>query len=360
MKVILVITGLRMGGAENQVCDLADKLHELGNEVMIISLLKGVEVKPKNLEIQLEELNVNAYNIPRCIVEFISRIRLFKPDVVHSHLFHAIVFSRISRLFVAIPKLISTHHGMRETTSFRRSIFKITDFLDNFSTAVSAKAAKSFASSNSKASSGVKIVYNGIDLVRFKFSEEKRVELRTKLEIAVETKVILAVGRLVWEKDYTNLIDSFVIASGEISGLSLMIIGDGPMREELVYYVEQLNIASRVKFLGKRTDTDELYNIADIVVSSSVREGFGLVLVEAMACERSVVATNCGIADEFDKNLVDFVKPKSPDLLAKAIIVSLSRDTSKKNSNHKRSLEFVSSKFSMDNIVLDWLELYKS
>ena len=82
MKVIMVITGLRMGGAENQVCDLADKLYELGNEVTIISLLKGVEVKPKNLEIQLEELNINVYNVPRCIIKFISRKSLITQQIL--------------------------------------------------------------------------------------------------------------------------------------------------------------------------------------------------------------------------------------------------------------------------------------
>ena len=360
MRILMVISGLRIGGAETQVCDLSDKLHELGHDLRIITLLSGAEIVPISREIKIIELNFDKYGLFSGLSKFRTSIKTFKPDVVHAHLFHAIVLSRIIRLFVSIPKLIGTHHGMKETSFFRRALFAVTDFLEDMTTAVSIKASKAYKNVSPIASNGVRVIHNAIELTKFRFSEEKRVVLRAKLGISNESKVILAIGRLVWEKDYINLIESFVLASARIPDLLLVIIGDGPERKSLVRYVNQLDITDRVQFLGKQSPSYPWFSIADLFVSSSVREGFGLVLVEAMASGRPIVATNCGIADEFDKNLVDFVEPSSPGLLSKAIVTSIQKDKETKRANALKSLEFVRNKFSMDKIVLKWHELYES
>ena len=146
----------------------------------------------------------------------------------------------------------------------------------------------------------------------------------------------------------------------KIPDLYLVIIGDGPMRNELNDYVKELNILSKVKFLGKKTNIDFWYNVADVFVSSSEREGFGLVVAEAMACERIVVATNCGIVNVIDKNLVFTVEPRNSDLLSKAIISSLLIDKRTKRIIQEKSLKFVKQHFSIDEIVLAWLQTYNS
>lgn len=358
MKILLVITGLKMGGAENQICDLADKFVKLGHKVTIISLLDLVEIRPKNNDIKLITINLNKFNFIYCLVKFVLLIKKLDPDVIHANLFHAIIFSRISRVFVKTPNIICTHHGMQETKIIRRFVFRITDFLTDINTAVSESSAKAFIESNSGTNSKVKVVYNGIDLSNFKPQIDHRVILRDKLEISSETFVLLAVGRLVWEKDYENLLASFNLCLSKTDNLHLIIIGDGPLKTKLINKVKNLNIDKKVTFLGKRDDTKLWYNVADVFVSSSKREGFGLAIIEAIASKIPVVSTCEGIVSKFPNNLIIFAKTMNYKSLSEAIIKVLNKNSFEKEMISDKLYVFVEKNFCLDKVASTWLKIY--
>lgn len=357
MKIALVITGLQMGGAENQVCDLADKFYELGHEVIIISLLNLTEIKPKNKGIHIKILNLNILNLISCIYKFNQIIKSFKPNVVHTNLFHAIIFSRISRLFVSFPKLISTHHGMKETTFIRRFLFLITDFLTDINTNVSDISSYDFIKSCSGRKTDNIVVNNGINFKNFQFRKNKRIELRNQLNVSEETIVLLAVGRLVWEKNYLNLLKSFNLCLKNDSNLQLIIIGEGPLKNELKSYAKTLNIINKINFLGK-SDARFWYSAADIFVSSSLREGFGLAVIEAMASKRLVVMTKSGISSMFSKNLVSLSDSFSYKSISNAILDSLAKSKKEQNKITDSNYKFVKEQFSLDHIALKWINIY--
>ena len=358
MKITLVITCLQMGGAENQVCDLADKYHELGHEVMIISLLNLTELRPQNSSIQIKILNLKVFNSINCIYKFIQIINSFKPDVVHANLFHAIIFSRISSLFVSFPKLISTHHGMKETTFLRRCLFLITDFLTDLNTNVSDASANDFVESFSGRKSKTIVVSNGINFNIFKFRKDKRIELRNQLNISQKATVLLAVGRLVWEKNYINLLKSFNFCLSKNPKLQLIIIGDGPLKEELKSYAKKMNISNKIYFLGKKDNTKYWYSVADIFISSSKREGFGLAVIEAMASKRLVVMTKCGISSKFSKNLISLSESFNYKSISNAIFDSLLKLKKEQNKITDSNYIFVKEHFSLDQIAFSWINIY--
>ena len=126
INILFVITGLGMGGAETQVCNLADELAALGHEVSIIYLSGDKVVSPLNLEVKLIGLNLEN-NPLSLLVAFNSLRKLLKkikPDVVHSHMVHANIITRLVRLFCKIPVLISSAHSSNATSLAFEFVFK--------------------------------------------------------------------------------------------------------------------------------------------------------------------------------------------------------------------------------------------
>ena len=131
---------------------------------------------------------------------------------------------------------------------------------------------------------------------------------------------LLACGRLTKQKDYPTLFQAFARLSG--NDLRLNILGDGELRQSLTQMAQDLGIADRVTFLGFQRDPFSHMRRADIFVLSSRWEGFGNVLVEAMAMGTPVVSTDCphGPAEIIEDNLTGLLVPtESPEALAVAL-----------------------------------------
>ena len=107
----------------------------------------------------------------------------------------------------------------------------------------------------------------------------------------------------------------------ESQSIKLLIIGDGPLRKELEYQAIELGIEKNVVFLGQREDVPELLSVLDIFVMPSLNEGMGRAIVEAMASEKPVIASNVGgIPDVVDDKATGILVPsKSPEALSNAI-----------------------------------------
>ena len=138
MKILYVITGLGQGGAERVVCDLADQMHQRGHSVKIAYLTGDVFTKPRCPEIELIKINLNSlWLFPLAYIKLSKVIRIFKPDVVHSHMFHANIMARVARLLVNFPTLVSTAHSKNEGGKLRMLIYCLTNTLSDLNTNVS-------------------------------------------------------------------------------------------------------------------------------------------------------------------------------------------------------------------------------
>ena len=132
---------------------------------------------------------------------------------------------------------------------------------------------------------------------------------------------ILACGRLTRQKDYPTLLRAFAQLRGA-GAIRLDVLGEGELRGELEATARALGVAERVRFLGFRDDPYRHMRRADIFVLSSRWEGFGMVLVEAMAMGAPVVATDCphGPAEIVEDGRTGLlVPPGRPDALAGAL-----------------------------------------
>lgn len=361
MKIALIITGLGMGGAERQVCDLADQFASKDQHILLISMTGETVNRPQsNNLIEVAELDMTKTPLGFIKAYWQARrlINQFKPDVVHSHMVHANLFARLLRLSTRIPKLICTAHNTNEGGRGRMLAYRVTDALCDLSTNVSQEAVDAFIAQGAVPATRMVAMSNGIDTVRFTFNPACRASLRHQLKLEDDTPFILAVGRFNIQKDYPNLLNAFNQLSSEFSHAHLAIIGTGEEQANIEELAAQLGLIPRVHFLGLQRNVHEWMSAADLFVLSSAWEGFGLVVAEAMACERVVVATDCGGVKEVLGDSGILVPAKDSPALAKGLEKGLKLSSSIAQNNGKKSRQRVIEYYSLSSQAEKWLKLY--
>lgn len=351
MKIIFFITGLGMGGAEKVVCELADKLYEKGNEISIVYFTGNVLRRPSNnIEIKKFPLKMGISSV----VEFKKLLDYIKdksPDVIHAHMFHANIMARMIKFFYNKVRVICTSHSNYEGGALRMKIYALTEGLCEVHTNVSANAAQALMKAGAVRNKEIIPIYNGIETKKYlnipNIKEKKKRELGYKNT----DKLIVSIGRIDIPKDYPTLLKAFKLLLDSDKDLKLLIVGDGPKKDEMVNLAKHLNIEKEVAFLGIRYDIVELLNVSDIFVSSSAWEGFGLAILEAMLCEKPIVATRTDGAIELlpPDCLVDC---NDEFKLSESILNKIKYGS--KNYKYKNA-----AKFDWSYIVYSWERVYK-
>ncbi len=350
-----------MGGAERQVCDLADRFVILGHQVLLISMTGEIVNRPLSTAVDVIALHID--KTPQGFIRGYWKtrqlIKKFKPDVMHSHMFHANLFARLLRLTVRLPALICTAHSSNEGGSVRMLAYRLTDKLCDFNTNVSQEAADISVKRGAVSQHRIMAVHNGIDTIRFSFNQSSRSRARAELGLDDNVSLLLAVGRLTAAKDYPNLLSAFAKLTTNFRMAHLAIIGIGEEQDKLVSLVAALGLKEKVSFLGLRRDVSDWMSAADLFVLSSAWEGFGLVVAEAMACERVVVATDCGGVKEVLGGAGILVPAKNSEALSAAISQALSLDPITARKLGAQAREHVIQNYSLDTVAAKWIDLYK-
>ncbi|WP_201593331.1 glycosyltransferase [Psychrobacter sp. Pi2-51] len=360
MKILFIITGLGMGGAEHVVVNLADALVARGHEVKIAYLTGEALVLPSNPDIEVVFLcMVNGKDAFRACIKVRALVKKMQPDVVHSHMFHSNLLARLLRLTINIPTLICTSHSKDEGGRLRMLAYLLTDKLADISTNVSQDAVDSLVAKGATTTNRMVSVPNGVDTNKFFFNNVVRILTRNELKID-NVNIILAVGRMHKAKDYPNLLNAIASLKVMRQDFKVLIVGDGPLKEEVTSLAERLGITDVISFLGIRRDIPALMSASDVFTLSSAWEGFGLVVAEAMACERVVVATNCGGVNEVIGSKGFLVEPKNSELLAVELNKALNLNIAERFELGIAARKRIIDNYSLEANVEAYLELYNS
>ena len=138
---------------------------------------------------------------------------------------------------------------------------------------------------------------NGVNTDLFCVDEKMRDAIRRDYGISDKDILLLSLGRLTHEKGHHLALQAVGALGEKTANLKLLIVGDGPRRHALEASARRLNLTQQVKFAGAVTheETARFFNAADIFVMPSVTvEGLPMVLLEAMACAKPVIASRCG------------------------------------------------------------------
>ena len=355
MKILYIITGLQRGGAEKVVCDLADAMLAKGCEVKIAYLKGPLLTKPKSKNIELFNINLSKFtDLPKAYINLSKLINHYQPDIVHSHMVHANILSRLVRVSTPIDKLICSAHSSNEGGLIRMLSYRLTNSLSDLTTNVSKSAVEIFETRKAIPRNNMKYVYNGVDFNLFKYEPNARDIIRSNLDIDDDTKIILAVGRLNVAKNYPNLLAAVKILKNQISTpIKLLIAGDGELKTEINELVQTLDLSEEVSLLGNRKDIQKLMSACDVFVLSSDYEGLPTVLIEALACECQIVSTDVSGAAEV-LNIYGRIVPTNNSMeLANAIEEQLR--LTEKNINGRA---FAKRKFDLRVVTEQWLSIY--
>jgi glycosyltransferase involved in cell wall biosynthesis len=270
---------------------------------------------------------------------------------------------------VRSPKILTTVHNVYEGGWRRMLAYRLTDSLACRTTAVSQAAADRFIRLKAVPARKCVVLLNGIDNEEFSPNLDRRNWMRE--EMAAGRKFVwLAAGRMVAAKDYPNLLRAFRQVRAAIAEVELWIAGesadaqwtrtaDGKSGYVSAFAVESGSM-EQVRLLGLRRDMPALFDAADGFVSSSAWEGMPLVVGEAMAMEKPVVATDVGGTRELVGEAGIIVKAGNSDALAAAMIELMRQPAEQRKTLGGAARSRIVEDFSMDARADQWESLYRN
>lgn len=363
MNVLQIISSSALLGAERVVCELAANSHSK----MHVCLINAKASLLEEFDHVLAANGACLHNIPcksKFLIAAVLRLRDLIRDneiqVVHSHGYKADAIAYLATLFFncEVKLIASCHNWMTNTIS--EKCYKSIDLflLRRFDSVV----AISRDIRDELVASGVKgrvpVVDNGIDLKELKKPGDKS-KLRALLGISPGELVVGCVASLTPEKCHSDLIDALFLLRSQKIYLKLILVGDGPCRNELEHKVAVLGLGGSISFLGHRQDARLLYHAFDVFALVSSKEGLPMALLEAMAACVSVVATSVGAIPTVVRSGINgvLVSPGSIHAISSAI-GTLAADAGLRSRLASAGLETVTNGYSSDAMCESYDRIY--
>lgn len=363
MRILLVTTGMLTGGAETQIAALAGAFVAQGHAVALLNLIGRTEVA---LDPLVTVHNLNLRPSPGSLATGLWHARRFvrhwRPDVVHSHMLKANLFSRVLRLLCPMPRLVCTAHSLREGGALWMRLYGLTDRLCDLTTHVSQQALDHFVALGAVPANRIRLVPNGIDLARFAGGTGQRERLRQAQGLDASQWVWLHVGRLALPKAQHRLLSAFAQVHTQQADARLLIAGEGPLGNELRAQVRRMGLHEAVRFLGRREDVPTLMQAADGFVLSSDIEGSPMVLAEAGACGLPIVSTDVPGAAALLSAPDRCVPVGDETALASAMLATMAETAqlpaAEIAARRQARRTHIAQHFALDAVCRHWLALY--
>jgi glycosyltransferase involved in cell wall biosynthesis len=256
----------------------------------------------------------------------------YRPQVLHFHFLSYLSLLPVVARLAPTGQMYFTEHmavprELKRTTLWKCRVWDsiVLPLLGAHILAVSERVRRALAESFAINAHRVRILYNGVNDARFAPTPRRNSivsALRKELQIPPGENVVLSVAYLIAEKGVGDLLAAAPRILATHPQTFFVVVGDGPLAEELQQQAPALDIAERVRFVGLRSDVDSFMALADVVVVPSVwQEPAGLVVLEAMASAKPIVASRVGgIPEYLDSSSGIFVAPNAPQQIAAAVI----------------------------------------
>ena len=327
-KVALYIPSMNGGGAERVMLALANGLAEKDIQVdLVLNKMDGTYLKHTSAKVNV--VSLESSRALHSILPLAKYLRKEKPDVILSAMNYVNIVTVLAQLASGSnSKVVLSEHSV--FTESKKSIGRVKGYIltslmrwaykrPHAIVAVSNGVADSLVEELNINRHKIKTIYNPIfseNLVNLSKESLSHPWANSSLPL------VLGVGRLTFQKDFKTLIYAFKKVR-EKKNYNLVILGEGEQRPELEELINSLDLKNNVKLLGFVDNPYAWMSHAAVFVLSSINEGFGNVIVEAMACGTPIVSTDCpsGPSEILGRGLWGgLVPPGNPDLLAQAII----------------------------------------
>ena len=301
MRVLFVISGLGMGGAERQIVLLSRELIRLGHHVSIYTLTRET---PRIDELSATSVRVTVDQKRRrldfgVVMRLRQHIRSWRPDIVHGFLYDGNLYARLAAYGLRLPVLNSERSDSYVMSLVQRLGNRLTAPLCDGIVANSHAGAAFAGRMHRVSAERVHVVWNGIDLqeIDSRLRRSGRL-LAQEIFPGSDLKRVCMVAAIKPDKDYLLALRVFRRLVDDDPRWRFICAGDrlseaGPgYKADVLNELHRLGLEPFVKFVGQRRDVPEIIGSCDLLLVTSVREGFPNVVLEAMACGTAVVSTD--------------------------------------------------------------------
>ncbi len=323
-----------------------------------------IEIDPKDVNGRIVSFNEKHKFDPLSFFQLYKFLKQQNIDVLHLHLPYSQTIGRLAAKASGTEHIISTQHNIPQS---HHPVTRYSEFmtrrLDNFTVAVSHGIREANLSSNGNWLSSGDInwhtIYNAIDASEF--SQKVNKADASKIESAPEQDpVLLNVSRYVEQKSHTDLIFAMKYIIDEFPDAHLYFVGRGPLENQLRNEISQQGLDDHITVTGYVTQEQlfRYYSLADLFVLSSIREGFGIVLIEAMTAKLPIVATDIPGVNEVVKDGVTgkLVDKNAPKQIANAVQTIQKECLEEEYGANGYTRAF--DEFSAENSVFEYKSLY--
>jgi len=360
LNLLYIIWSLGLGGAERVVINLVKGLDKNRFKPIVCCLNdKGIFTE------ELERLGIKVIALKKkrgvdisVIPKIIKVIEDYQIDIVHTHLWGANFWGRISAKLARVPVVVATEHNIDNWKKWYHFLFdRWLSYGTDTIVAVSQKV-KEFYLEKGISKEKIKVIYNGIDFSS-EIQKSGKDNIRKEFGISQEDILLAVVGRLVEAKGHQYLFEALRSFNGRYK-FKLLVIGDGPLRRGLEASVKNFQLNEKVIFTGLRKDVPKILGSVDILVLPSLREGLPLVALEAMAQGVPVVATKVGGTPEVVEDGVNGILVESANPLALAEGLRKVLDNQELlRKIRENSFRIIKERFSAEKMVKDTEALYE-
>jgi glycosyltransferase involved in cell wall biosynthesis len=341
-QVLLTVLGLRaLGHRATLVAHPAGELRQRAREGLDL-----VPLAPAN------EMDLSAaWRLSRILKQL-------RPDVIHAHDPHAVAMAALALSMstqLAKPPLVASRRvdfAMKGNALSRWKYRQVDCFV------CASDAIRAMVIGGGVPPSHAVTIHEGIDVARA--AAAPAADLHAELWLPHHAPIVGNVAALVPHKGQRHLVDAAAIVVRQVPDARFVIAGEGDLRPQLERQIKDHRLEKHVFLLGFRPDVLSVLKAFDVFVMSSVTEGLGTSLLDAMACAKPIVATTAGGMPEVvaDAETGLLVPPRDDQALA-AAIVSLLQDEPRRRALGEAGARRVRERFSAERMVQETLELYR-
>lgn len=366
MKILHVVNNIRH---DDFSFELAKKMSETKHEIVIASYFEDNKKIPDfDDRSNLETYGLNCSILDRIFspLKLFFYLREINPDIVHTHHVESGVATRLAS-FIKNENIVNTEHFNHESflfSSLLSALAKLVNGLTlSFADVVvsnSYETKKSFKVYEKKLTKNTphKVIHNGADFERVRSNLQKS-NLFKKRNLSNSIS-LCTVAKLRPEKNLKSLLKALNLIHDEVNGIKLIIIGDGPLKNDLQEFAEKNNLSDLVLFTGtvKRTEVYRILHDIDIFIMPSVSEGFCNAVVEAHFAANPVILSNISTFRELFNEGVLFFNPHDPHDIAEAVFYLINNPEFREELAEK-GFKNAKKKFSLQKTIDEYFSLYK-
>ncbi|NTU70906.1 MAG: glycosyltransferase [Coriobacteriia bacterium] len=369
-KVAIVITGLEVGGAETFLAELLTHAPD-GVEFRVFSLIDGGPIAER-----IEAMGITVTGLHMlagrpsltALLRLTSELRAYRPDIVHTWLYHADLMGGLAARFAGVRRVIWHLHNSDlspdrvrlQTRTVVRACALLSHVVPDVIVSCSEAGARNHVARGYVARK-VRVIPNGVDTDRFTPDDDAGRAIRDELGVPHDRFLLGLVARVDSQKNHPGFFDAvrvfferggdaqFVLAGRDVTDANWLL----PKLREATPHPE------RVVLIGPRSDVPRVMAALDVATSSSLGEAFPLVLIEAMACGTPCAATDVGDSALIVGDTGIIVPPNDASALADAWLHLAALSAEERASMGRRARERVLANYSIDRVADQVWDLYR-